>query len=234
MLRGLNDPYQNNFARSDSAVCVPSNQVSHMRNLVRDTNATSEEHDCTVRVHGMHTTIRTLGKYFGDELAIRARLCLFEKLACKASSFADNEAHGRLLHSQDILSVHCQLFIRQVFSFVRPGYGKRVRGHETDRRHVYVSVLTGLEAPWVRHVDCEADCVAWESFHKRARAEAVAVEDFGQAEKAISAPDGDDAVEKRQLREIGELKVVPHTDDDEDGEGYVEVFESFVEGVTDH
>lgn len=60
VLRRLDDPDQSKPARGGGTVGVSSNKLAHVRNLVRDTNTCSPEHDGTIRTEIFATCDMTL------------------------------------------------------------------------------------------------------------------------------------------------------------------------------
>ena len=131
------------------------------------------------------------------------------------------------------MSVHGELVLGGVLVFLGPGDGEGVGSDAGDGREVDVCVLTGLEGPWTLHLNCNSASISWECFDNCSRTtETVATDQTECTEdEAFGDPDGNAAVDERKLGKVGELEMVPDSDDHNYDKSDVEVFEGLVEGV---
>lgn len=155
-----------------------------------------------------------------------------EEFLGEASSCSNNKRHVLFLHGENVLSIHGQLVRVEMLSFFGPGNGEGVRSEGSDRRHDEVGVLTRLEGPWSGHIDCNTDCVTWQCFDEGFRSTSISVRESDDPDAAFHKPESDDSVQKSDLRKVGELQMIPDTDDKHDYQGDMEILESLIEGVS--
>lgn len=157
MFRRLNDPDKDDLASSNRAVGITRDEITNVRNLVSDSDAAGEEHDCAIRVHHVHSSVRTFCKSTDGEFSVWSGFSFGNELLSKSCAGANYVGHGCLFHGEDVLSVHGELFVFKVFFLRGPGDGEGVGLPEANGGHVEVCVMSGLEGPWTRHIKGDAD-----------------------------------------------------------------------------
>lgn len=184
---------------------------------------------------GGRLTVGTLDNGARGELAGRAQVRFLVELLCESGPSADDHAHGRLLHLQDVVVAHHKaLFCSEPFLLLlAPSEGERVRSPPADRRQVHVRVLARVELPRAGHTESYTESITRQDFDVgfRGASADITVDDAGKAGKAFEGPQCDDSNENALLRKA--LKMDPYSAHGKSGQSDVQMEECLVEGVTD-
>ena len=159
VLGRLDDPDEYDLARRDGAIAVARDEVADVRDLVGDSDACGEQQHCAVGMQGL-ATIRSFEKSRGGEFSGCRVFGFLPETIGEAGAAADDEGHSRLAHLQDVLTGERKFLHGHVVLFFAPCHGERMVRVEADGRHVDVSVLAGLEAPWASQLHGYANSVA--------------------------------------------------------------------------
>ena len=101
----------------------------------------------------MHATVWALHKRFGVELSVGRVLGFVAQLLCESSPSSNDERHGSLLIAENILAIHCDLFLAEILCAFGPRDGEGMRCHELDGGNIEIGVLTSLESPGSLHLN---------------------------------------------------------------------------------
>lgn len=229
----LDNPDQHDLACRGSAVGVADDKVTHVGHGLRDADATSEEHDGTVRVHVV-ATIRTLNEALGHHAAIGASGSLLVQLTGETCAGTDDKVDARLAGTQDVVAVHGDLLAVMHLRLLTPANGKGVRLSAADGGKVKVGVLAGSKGPRARHGAGHTASVAGQGLDdslSSAGAE-VAIGEADETGGTVKSPQSDDGVHVVELDELLHLAMVPDTNNGCNGTENVKDLEDLVPGMT--
>ena len=129
MLRGLDDPDEEDAAGGDGTVCEPVDEVAHKGDLVGDADAAGEHHDGAVGVQNVRAAVGSFDNGVDDNGAVRFLFGFLEELVCEAGAAADDEGHRGALGCEDVEVTRGDAFLGvQMFFRVAPRDGERMRG----------------------------------------------------------------------------------------------------------
>jgi hypothetical protein len=235
VLGGLDDPHKCQAAGSDGAVGVTSDNVTHVRNLVRDTDTGCPQHDGAIGAEVL-AAVGTLDEGRGRETARSRQISLAEQLVGEASAPSHNEGHAGLGLLENVLAVHGKVLlisVREVLLLLAPSDREGVVGPEANSRHVEVGVLSRTESPWAGHADSDAKSVTRKDLDIGLGTALTDIvhNDASKANESLHSPESDYTVEHELLRAL--VQVNPDCAQSKRGTNNVAVQENLVEGVAD-